>query len=231
MPTVQQLLNTIDTTYRNTYSVAQKVEWMDVTQKQIFQLVKHEAVPYVFTTVADFAFYPLPDDCDPMGIKRVTIETKPGSEKYRDLRFVSIESNERLNEHDEFYSVEANQNIYINPIPTTETEGRKVYVYYNKRPAALSSANLGAIPDLEEDFHELLVLGCLHRIARARGEYDDANMFLADFNRLLDRYRDIYDTPYPEYITPQDKLPRRRGHVPVKGYRRADYVLLPSEYL
>jgi len=228
MPTVQQLINTVDTTYRNTYSVAQKVEWMDTVQKQIFQLVRHEAPPYVFQTVEGFAFYALPFDCDPMGIKQVTIETSPGSGVYRDLRFVPVESNERLDAAAEFYSIAANQDLYINPIPNAETSGRNVYLIYNKRPASLSVANLDAIPDLEEDFHELLVIGTLERIARARGEIDDKNMFAGDFNMLLREYKNMYKQVKPEYTQMIDNLPRRRGQVHVKRRHSVPYSWIPG---
>lgn len=222
MPTLTQLIATVDTTYRNTYSTAQKVEWMDTIQKQIFQTVRHEALPWYFTTVSGSAYYPLPDDCDPMGIKRVTIETKANSEKYDDLRFISSESNEAIGLTEQFYSIEAGENIYINPIPTDDDQDRKVYIYYNKRPADLSASQMDTVPDLEEDFQELLVLGCLERIARARGEYDDKNVFANDFAVLLRDYKSLYRTPYPEYTKPKDVMPRRRGQVNIKTGRRLD---------
>ena len=232
MATVQELLNTVNTTYRNSYSTAQKVQWMDETQRQIFQTVRHEAVPYEFTTVSGFAYYPLPDDCDPMGVKEVTIETKAGSNRFYQLRFINIESGIIVSEKDEFYSIEANQNIYLNPIPTDQTEGKRVFVYYNKRPNPLSEANLTAIPDLEEDFHELLVLGCLMRITRARGEWEDNAGFKQDYLRLLKDYQDLYQQPFPEYSVPKDRLPRRRGQVHTKGYtHRYPYALLPSDLM
>lgn len=219
MPTVQQLLDTINTTYRNSYSTSQKIEWMDTVQRQIFQLVRHEAIPYNFVTVSDFAYYSLPGDCDPMGIKQITIETGVGTGSYRDLRFVSVESNEHVDSSTEFYSVEANQNLFINPLPNADTAGRNVYMYYNKRPAALSSANLSATPDLEADFHELLIIGTIERIARARGEVDDKNMFAADFNILLRDYKNMYKQVYPEYTRPRDVMPKRRGHISIKNRR------------
>ena len=228
MATIQELLNTIDTTYRNTYSVAQKVEWMDTVQRQIFQTVRHEAEPYIFPTVEGMSFYPLPDDCDPMGIKQVTIEKSPGSGTYRDLRFVPVESNERLDATEEFYSIAANQDLYINPIPTEETAGRQIYVIYNKRPKPLSPNTLNQRPDLEEDFHELLVLGVLERIARARGEIDDKNMFAGDFNLLFKEYKNMYKQVKPEYTQMIDNLPRRRGQVHVKRRHSVPYSWIPG---
>lgn len=232
MPMLQNLISTVRVMYRNSYTDTQLVEWMDEVQKQIFQTVRHEAVPWYFTTVDGFSFYPLPSDCDPMGVKQVDIETKTGSNKFRQLRFINIESTEQVSPFNEFYSIQANQNIYLNPVPTDKSEGRQVIVYYNKKPATLSISDLTVVPDLEENFQELLILGCVERVARARGEYEDKNMFAADFEKLFRRYKALYDQPFPEYKTPSDVMPRHRGRVSVKGYgQKYPYGLLPSDLI
>jgi hypothetical protein len=225
MPTVQQILENVNS-YRNSYSTAQKVGWMDTVQKQIFQDVPHEAPPYTFVTTEDFAFYPLPADCDPLGLKQLMIETKAGSGKYEALSYVSIESNDRFSDSDEFYTIQGNENLYLNPLPTAETAGRAVYLVYNKRPEALSTANLSAIPDLEEDFHELLELGVKVRIARERGEVLDKNNFQADFNTLYLQYTKRYKNNFPEYPKTKDvtKMPRR-GMAPSR--RGGNWDLIP----
>ncbi|PWV90263.1 hypothetical protein DFQ01_14439 [Paenibacillus cellulosilyticus] len=210
MPTIQQLLNTIDTTYRNSYSIAQKVEWMDVTQCQIFQKVPKEAPPDTFPTQAGVAFYQLPSNCDRFGIKQVMIKRSVGSSGFSTLPYLSIESGEQIGSATQFYSLLEDQ-LFINPMPTETDEGKAIYLIYNKRPAALSASDLTVTPDLEEDFQELLVLGCLERIARARGEIDDKNNFATDYNALLADYERQYKLRQPEYYTPRDVLPRRRG--------------------
>lgn len=225
MPTVSDLLNTVDTTYRNSYSQSQKIQWMNETQRQIFQLVKHEAPPHTFVTIADISQYDLPDDCDPKNIKSVVIQRGMypqydyDKESFWELQFVSIDSNQYIDRVGRWYSVVENSKIFLNPLPTTNTEGLIVYVYYNKKPAALT---LNAVPELEESFQELLILGCLERIARARGEYDDKNVFANDFQALLREYQKQYREPYPEYSPPKDMLPNRRGHALVnnRGRRR-----------
>ena len=211
MPTIQEILDKVNL-YRNSYDTSVKVDWMDTVQRQIFQDVPHEALPYSFTTVSGFAYYGLPEDCDPLGVKQVTIETSVGSGRYRNLRFVSIESNERFHESDEFYSVMSNQNLFINPLPTDANEGKTVYIYYNKRPATLSVVDLSAVPELEEDFHELLELGVKARIARERGEVTDKNNFEADYNVLYMQYVKRYKNNFPEYSKTKDVMPNmRRG--------------------
>lgn len=220
MSTTGQILMNVKI-YRNTYTDDQIVGWMDTVQRQIFQDVPHEAPPYVFTTIADFAFYALPADCDPFGVKQVTIETKPGTEKYKTLPFLSVESTVQLSASSEFYSVQGNENLYLNPLPTTETEGKKVYVIYTKRPATLSTAALSAVPDLQEDFHELIELGAKARVARERGEVTDKNNFEADFQELFHKYQKRYMKVYPEYPVTRDVMPRRSRY---RGRSVADLI-------
>lgn len=220
MPTIKQLLDTIDATYRNSYSPAQKVAWMDTAQRQIYQKVPKESVPYEFSTVADFSFYAIPEDCDRSGIKQVTIERMAGRGHYITLPYVSVESTQQVSATAQFYSV-LQDNFFINPMPTEQSAGRKVIVIYNSRPATLSALNLGAIPELEEDFQELLVLGVLERIARARGEIDDKNNFAADYNMLLRDYENQYKLRQPEYYSVADKMPGpRRGGYGARRYGR-----------
>lgn len=218
MPTAQRILDNVKL-YRNSFSDQQIVDWMNTVQQQIYQDVPHEALPFTFVTIADFSFYPLPLDCDPLGVKQISIETKAGSGRYRTLDFISIESNQQLSENDEFYSIQGNENIFLNPLPTLTTEGRTVCVIYNKRPAELSTTALTASPDLEEDFHELIELGAKARVARERGEVVDKNNFESDFNALFRKYQQRYKLAYPEYPRTKDVMPSiRRGG---RGGRRS----------
>lgn len=220
MPTITELLTDIDLRYRNSFTTDQKVKWMNIVQVQIFQKVRHEAEPFYFTTVATQAFYPLPSDCDFKGVKQVAIETKASSGEYRPLEYVSVESTERFSEKDYFYSIQGESNLFLNPIPTSTDEGKRVYIYYNKKPAELSSSNTSATPDLEENFHELLVLGTLERIAMSRGEYEDKNNFANDFNLLLREYVNQYKLMQPEYYKTKDTMPYRKGTRYMSRYYR-----------
>ncbi|MCM3746521.1 hypothetical protein M3223_04050 [Paenibacillus pasadenensis] len=217
MPTIQQLLDSVDLTYRNSFTSAQKVEWMDFTQRQIFQKVPKERTPYSFSTVDGTALYPLPADCDRFGIKEVTIETGLASDRYETLPFLSTESNIPVGQGSRFYSLLENM-VFLNPVPETQTAGRRVFILYNGRPTALTGASPGAVPELEEDFHELLVLGCLERIARARGEIEDKNNFASDYNMLLQEYVRTYKLRQPEYYSPKDVMPQNRSRWG-RGYR------------
>lgn len=230
MPTVQQILDKVNL-YRNSYATSVKVDWMDTLQKQIFQDVPHEAPPYTFTTLSGNAFYALPSDCDPMGAKTLTIETGVGTERYKTLRFIANNSTEKVGDWDEFYTIQGNENIFLNPEPDDDTAGRKVYLVYNKRPAALSSSTegLAATPDLEEDFHELLELGVKIRIARERGEEEDQFRFQRDFDRLYQMYVKRYKFNFPKYPRTIDVMPSmRRGGRAGRHFRSYVSELIPE---
>ncbi len=208
MPTVQQLLLDVNLRYRNTFTDAQKVTWMNYIQRQIFQTVRHEAAPFDFTLVSGQAYYPLPSDCDVKGIELVTLQVDSDTGTSADYEQLDYRRKEELsNKEDKFYSI-ANGNIYINPLPNTTTAGRKVYIYYTKRPAALSDANLSAVPDLEEDFHELLAYGVLEKIAEARKDVAMKNNFATSFAELFANYDEQYSMTDPEFVQPIDVLPR-----------------------
>lgn len=211
MPTATQLLQMVDTEYRNSYTLTQKLMWMNMVQGQIFQKAPQEALPYQFETVQTYSAYPLPANCEQDDIKTVTIETKAGSGKYGTLEFISITSNQTVGEDTPFYTIQA-RNFILNPEPTAANEGRKINLIYNKRPTPIADDNLDAVPDLQEDFHELLVLGVMERIARARGEIEDKNNFAADFNVMLNEYIMQYKLRQPNYYTPKMTTGFRRGN-------------------
>ena len=192
--TLQEILNDIDLRFRNSFTTAQKVAWMNMVQRQIFTKVPHEAVPYTFPTVTDQAWYPLPADCKPKGIRRIEIETS-AADDYEELPYMDLNAN--VSDTESFYSL-IQQTMYINPVPDTTTAGRDVYIYYYKSPTELSATALTATPDLETEYQELLVLGTLKRIAQARKDVVMVNNYGADYDELFDEYKsEFYDNTPP----------------------------------
>ena len=106
----------------------------------------------------------------------------------------------------------------INPVPDVDTAGKNVLILYTYRPQKLVHTDLSQVPELEEDFHELLVLGTLERIARARGEIEDKNNFASDYNVLLRSYEKMYGYTQPEYNRINDVLPKRKNR---RGIRQS----------
>lgn len=192
--TLQQLLDDINLRYRNTFTDAQKVAWMNQVQRQIFSQVPHEATPYTFPTVDSQAWYPLPADCRPNKIRKVEIETATAND-FDELPFRAID--DRVNRTDSFYSL-VQQTMYLNPVPDGATAGRDIFIYYYKSPTELSSTALTVTPDLETEYQELLILGTLERIAGARKDVVMKNNYADDYAVLFAEYkREFYDNSPP----------------------------------
>lgn len=190
MSTVQQLLDDINLRYKNTFSTAQKVVWMNEVQKELFQKARVEAVPFYFTTVSGQSWYALPNDCDPDDIQRLTIETGVGTGYYNPLPFKRMD--EEISESEEFYTIQTT-NTFLNPVPTTTTAGRRVHIYYFKKPIELSETALSASPELQEAYQPLLKLGVLIIMAQANEDAVMANNFTTEYNTMerqlkLERY-------------------------------------------
>lgn len=208
MPTVQQLLNDIDVRYKNGYTDAEKIFWMNQVQKQIYQRVPHESPPYAFVTVADQAFYALPTDCDLRGIKQVTLQidndTTAGDKDFIKLPYKR--KDEPADTYERFYSL-VERNLFLNPMPDTNTADRDVYLYYDKKPTDLTTTT--QTPDLDENFHELLIYGTLERVTGARKDSTMKSNYANDFNILFAQYEQMYQPNFPEYVTTRDVLPKR----------------------
>lgn len=214
MPNLQQLIHTIDRTYRNVYTTADKVEMLDTVQRQIFQVVPKESIPFEFMTQSAVSYYGLPSDCDRQAIKSLTIEDKPGSKNYIELPYISSSSNQEVSVP-EFYTL-LDGMFMIYPTPTVETENRRILMLYTQRAPQLEVDNLDQVPMLEEDFHELLVLGVCSRMATARGEMEDMNMFDLRYSRLFTDYKKLYGFTQPEYKAINDVMPKSRRHRGIK---------------
>lgn len=205
MPTLQELLNDVDSRYRNTYTTAQKVAWMNMVQRQIYQIIRHESLPYRFQTVVDLAFYPLPGDMDVRNIEQVALQINDSvtDPQYEQLDYKR--KDEEASEGERFYSI-VERDFFLYPTPTTA--GRNVIIYYIEKPTALTETNLDATPDLDEAFQELLVLGTLERICAARKDSEMKSNYANDFNMMLDEYEFMLKVTDPEFVQPIDVMPR-----------------------
>lgn len=195
MSTLQQLLaDKRFGKYTSIFTTAEIISYMNITQRQIFTKVPHEAIPFYFPTVASQALYPLPPDCKPKGIRKVDIETAT-SGKYEELSYKALD--DPVSDTEPFYSL-IQQTMCLNPIPDSTTAGRKVYIYYHKTPTELSESNLTATPDLETEYQELLILGALKRICEARKDVAMVNNYSASYDDLFVEYkREYYDNTPP----------------------------------
>ncbi|WP_342419247.1 hypothetical protein [Paenibacillus sp. FSL H8-0168] len=97
-----------------------------------------------------------------------------------------------------FYYVTESDELGIYPTPEEDAPGAMIISYY-KEPKPLLESALKVAPDLDDDYHMLLVYGALAQICEGFNDADMVNNYTAKFNDLLtDFKRVIHETPdYP----------------------------------
>lgn len=230
MATVQTLLDDINLRYRNTFSTDQKLVWMNEEQRELFEIIELDSVPFSFSTVKGQYLYPIPLGVEKDRIKVMTIQNntvKPNTKvtpDYVEMPFRENDNNQFVSEFRLWYTIVEN-NFYIN-YPGGPQDNRTVYIYLDQQPEAMSSANLNVEPAVPVRHQELLKLGTLKRIAAARKDVDMYNNYNADYIDKITRLKKKMALQQPEYHKTIDMMPSRRRSR-VGGARGVDRSLFP----
>lgn len=209
MSTIQQLIDDVKLRYRHTFTTDQVLVWMNEEQRELFEILEIDAAPYSFTLVANTYFYPMPEDVEIEKIKTVNIQVNDQTPPdFAQLPFIRNDDNQDASVAQYWYTIIEN-NFYIN-VPGGPVAGRKVYVYHDKSPTEISSANLSIEPSTPVKFQEILKLGVLERIAAARKDIVMKNNFAAEKEEKIAHELWSMKANEPEFISAIDVLPRVR---------------------
>lgn len=212
MSTIQQLLDDINLRYRNTFTPAQKIVWMNDVQNDLFEVLEIESVPYGFDTVKSQFIYPIDPEIDIDRIKVMTIQVDDATTpSFEELPYKRNDNNQYANEWDYWYSLVEN-NFYIN-IPGGAVNNRAVYIYLDSAATEISVDSLNIEPATPKRYQELLKLGTLKRIAAARKDTLMRNNYDAEYQEKLDDVQWKMKMAEPEWITPIDVLPKSSRNV------------------
>lgn len=167
---LQEILDDIDTEVPNAFTNTQKVRWINDTQKRIYRRFNLPDKVDKFPTTIGIQFYPLPVNCpqdriNSVAVDNVTYDYKGGEEEATA----------------QFYTFVSGQ-IMLYPTPDKVVD---VLIYHSPRPKDMSETNLTDIPEVPEDYHRLLVLGCAIECAKRIHDVAMANNLTSDFNELL----------------------------------------------
>lgn len=229
MATIQQLLDDINLRYRNTFTTDQKLVWMTEEQRELFELLELDSVPFSFSTVKGQWLYPIPLGVEKDRIKVMAIQMNiptPNTTQtpvFRDMPFRENDNNQFVSESDLWYTIVEN-NFYIN-YPGGPQDNRTVYIYLDQQPEDLSSTNLNVEPAVPVRHQELLKLGTLKRIAAARKDVDMYNNYNTDYTDKITRLKKKMALQQPEYHQTIDVMPSRRRSG--GAGRRVDWSLFP----
>ncbi|MFK4167245.1 hypothetical protein ACI2LM_13445 [Paenibacillus lautus] len=103
-----------------------------------------------------------------------------------------------------FYYFIGNSGLGIYPTPDKDVIDGLALFYY-KRPAQLSESDLNAVPELDQDFHMLLVYGALAQIGEVFQDTAMINNFTAKYNGLLEEFNKVNDET-PDYPVIEDVM-------------------------
>lgn len=180
---LSEIIAEIDEKYPNGLTSDSKVRKINKLQKKIFRSYVQRTVAESVSILADVALYPL--DYSPEKIREVIVNDR--KYEYRQLE------SDALTEF--FYILDDGIGIYPTP-----TESGTMIIYHYQEPTALSATNLTVTPDLDEDYHDLLVYGVCKEIAESYKEFDVANGFVVQYKNELNLFLEANQSTEPSEI-------------------------------
>lgn len=103
-----------------------------------------------------------------------------------------------------FYYFIGNSDLGIYPTPEKDVENGLSLFYY-RYPLQLTVTNLNAVPELDQDFHLLLVYGALVQICEAFNDVSMVNNYTSKYNGLITEFHKANDET-PDYPVIEDVM-------------------------
>ncbi len=205
MATATQILADIDLRYRNTFSQAQKLVWLNEEQRELFGVLEIDSPPYAFQTVDGENFYPLPAQFDVTKIKTVTYQLNSTPvPQFIEIDFVRNDDHQRGTGI--WYTIISD--AFFLYVPDTVPDDHTVYIYCDLEPEEVTALNVSSEPSLPTKYQELLKLGTLKRIAGARKDIQMRNSYDAEYEQKLADIMWQRRLKEPEFVQPIDANPK-----------------------
>lgn len=189
MSTIQNLLDRIDLLYDNAFTDAQKVEFMNMCQRELSPYFGIVVEDESLSTVEDQDYYTFPAGLtDVSQIIALGIGTSATPTTRYD--YVKYEQGSRDDYPDVnnsyFQSVDGSgtKKLIINPTPSVT--GYPIKIRYRKALTELSTTVFTASPDFDSNYHDLLVYYAIVKICKTGASPDapQANMYQQEFDSL-----------------------------------------------
>lgn len=183
---VKEMLDQVNAMVPNDLSASIKITFMNQVQNQLFRDYPFPEAIYPFTTTPGTRTYALPGDCPDSGIKKAVINGMT-------YDYISADTDIDL---PRFCTILLGA-LVIEPVPDTSVLG---LLHYKARPKQLTTDDLEMVPNFPSDFHELLVLGCAVRVARANDQLNLASVLSDDFLRIADKADRVLTKTKPKQV-------------------------------
>ncbi|MFF3923100.1 phage adaptor protein [Paenibacillus lactis] len=102
-----------------------------------------------------------------------------------------------------YYFTDGNE-LGIYPTPDKDSAGGLIIFHY-REPRKLTTSDLGAEPELDRDFHMLLVYGALAQIGEVFQDTAMINNYTAKYNGLIEEFQRVNDE-VPDYPVIEDVM-------------------------
>lgn len=149
----------------------QLVQRINQVQRKVFRELPLPDKIHRVKTTPDIPFYDLPSDCSEDRIKSVLVDNQ---------RHDLVSNQETAPGHP--WCTVAMNKLYVYPNPNNIVD---LAVYYKPRYHDLNFENANDVPDLPEDYHELLVFGCAQWVASTQRDVDMVNNMQSEYDSLL----------------------------------------------
>lgn len=188
---LQEILDEISEKYPHGLSNDSVIRKINLVQNEIFRTVIRVKSMAIYKLQKDIFAYKLPFP-----------QTNISDVVVNGVEYVYQDSKKESNIP--FYYFIGKTGLGIYPTPDKDIENG-LALFYFRYPTQLSVNDLNAVPDLDQDFHLLLVYGALVQICEAFNDVAMVNNFTSKYNGLLDECRKANDTT-PDYLVIEDVM-------------------------
>lgn len=189
--TLQEIFDEIAEKYPHSLTNESVVRKINQVQNELFRTSFKNPTLSVYSLIKGVFAYQIPFP------KSSLLEVIVNGEEY------NYQSVRRQSNRPYYYFVGANV-LAINPTPTEDiTDG--LTLFHNKYPMQVTVDGLNIVPELDEDFHMLLVYGPLVQIAESFSDVAMVNNFTSKYNGLVEEFKKTTET-MPDYLIIEDVM-------------------------
>ncbi|WP_091016003.1 hypothetical protein [Paenibacillus amylolyticus] len=188
---LQEILDEIAEKYPHGLSNDSVIRKINNVQNELFRTAFRITTMFQYDVEEGIFSYPLP--C----MKSNVIDVLVGDQEY-------LYQDVKKSANTPFYYFTETSEIGIYPTPDRDIEGGMV-IFYNREAAQLSASDTLAVPELDSDFHQLLVYGTLVQIAENFQDVAMVNNYASRYNGLIKEFQRV-DDETPDYPVIEDVM-------------------------
>jgi len=179
--TLQQIVDMADSRVPNTQSNSDKVAFLDQLQRKLYRIFRFPNEIEKLETVADQAFYTLPDYIQLPRIKNVVVTDSDGSNP----REYEYRGHDETLKYYCYFTFETPDERMIGLYPEPSETGRLILITFEDGPNTFSSTDMTTVPRFFKDYHMLFVYGLCAELAKIQNDVVLANNYQRDYDELL----------------------------------------------